>query len=87
MANADEWQKLIIPAVGLESKRWLAEWRWLAPEFFSPLWLNCFGDWVFASRDGEIYFLDLLRVASKASLPPIKCSAANSTGRRTRTDG
>jgi hypothetical protein len=69
MANADQWQKLIIPAVGLETKRWLAEWRWLVPEVFSPLWLNCFGDWVFASRDGEIYFLDLLEGSFKSISP------------------
>jgi hypothetical protein len=68
MANT-EWQKLIIPAVGLETRLWLAEWRWLVPEAYSPLWLNAFGDWAFVSRDGEVYFLDLLEGSFKSIAP------------------
>ncbi len=47
MVNND-WQTLTMSAVGQETRRWLAEWRWLVPDVpngFSPLWLNAFGDW------------------------------------------
>ena len=55
-----QWQHLVISAVGLQTKKWLMEWRWLVPDSYTPLWLNAFGDWTFSSKDGEIWFLDLL---------------------------
>jgi hypothetical protein len=53
-------QSLTISPAGLNCNQLLAEWRWIVPENDTPIWINLFGDWAFASPDGVVHFLDLI---------------------------
>jgi hypothetical protein len=55
-----QWRMLTIPAIALETRELLSDWRWLVPQVLSPMWVNAFGDWIFADANGGVHFLDLL---------------------------
>lgn len=51
---------LTIPLEGLDTKRLLADWRWVVPEDFEPIQLSKFSEWFFSAPDGRIHRLELI---------------------------
>ena len=62
----------MIVASQYDTANLLAEWQWLVPITDTPLFISCFGDWVFGHPDGSLWVLsalegDYFQVAKDAS--------------------